>query len=176
MKNYLLLFLLTGTLVMIAVMGKTGESLNDPPQTPGGILNLEFAYNATLSQQVITAWAPDEGIDRIQAAKINTWLDFIFLFFYSLFLFQMCNVLSHTAKAWWQTAGKWLAKGALVAGVLDMFENTGMLLTLYGNIHNAISIFTFTFSLLKWLLVIAAILYVIIFGAIFLLKNLANKA
>ncbi len=176
MKKYLLLFLLSGTFVMMGVMAKTGESLNDPPQTPCGILNLEFAYNTALSQQVITAWAPAEGIDRITAAKNNTWLDFIFLFFYSLFLFQLCNVLSHTVKAWWYAAGKWLAKGALIAGVLDMLENTGMLLTLYGNIHNAISIFTFTCSLLKWLLVIAALLYIIIFGAIFLYKKLVKKS
>jgi len=85
-------------------------------------------------------------------------------------------VLSHTAKAWWHTAGTWLAKGALIAGVLDIFENTGMLLTLYGNIHNAISIFTFTCSLLKWILVIAAVLYIIIFGGIFLYKKFVKKA
>ncbi len=97
MKNYLLLFLLAGTLVMMVVMSKTGESLNDPPQTPCGILNLEFAYNAALSQQVIKAWAPAEGIDRIKAAKNNTWFDFIFLFSIPFF-YSNCVMCFHTRQ------------------------------------------------------------------------------
>ena len=88
MKLRLIFFFLAGSLVMIYVMAKTGQPLKTPV-TPQGILNLEFAYNSDKVDGIVNNWA---SINTVTAAKQNTWLDFIFLFFYSGFLFLASNL------------------------------------------------------------------------------------
>lgn len=85
MRKYFFPLVAVGSLVMVIVMSKTSATLKTPA-TPLGILDLEFAYNGTKGGTVLTAWNANEKIDNIEVAKFNTWLDFIFLFFYSLFL------------------------------------------------------------------------------------------
>jgi hypothetical protein len=62
-KKYRLLFLFAGTLVMIVVMVKTGAPLKTPA-TPKGILDLEFAYNASKAYTVINAWPCVDAADK----------------------------------------------------------------------------------------------------------------
>lgn len=68
---------------MIVVMAKKGAALKTP-QTPSGIINLEFAYDAAKTAAVNRAW--EEANNNIHTAKWNTYFDFTFLGFYSLFL------------------------------------------------------------------------------------------
>jgi len=159
MKKYSLLFLLLGTLIMIVVMAKTGATLKTPA-TPKGILDLEFAYNTEKTTAVITAWQPSNSVsfDNIAAAKLNTMLDFIFLFFYSLFLFFTCDKMARISKS---KMGILIANGALWAGVLDVLENTGMLFTLSGNGSAMIAFVTTLCSVIKWGLALAAVLYLL---------------
>lgn len=151
MKKYLLLFLLIGNLVMIVVMTKTGASLKTPA-TPKGILDLEFAYDTSKAAIVTTAWAGD----NIAAAKINTYLDFIFLLFYSLFLFFTSDKIARITKS---NAGKLIANGALYAGILDIVENAGMLMTLSGSTSGTTAFLTSACSVIKWILALLAAVY-----------------
>ena len=167
MKKYPLLFLLIGTAIMIVVMAKNGASLKTPA-TPKGILDLEFAYNSAKTTVVINAWAPNSSIDNIGAAKNNTYYDFIFLFFYALFLFFTCKKIAHINNS---IIGLLIAKGALAAGVLDVFENAGMLITLSGKSSDNIAMLTTTIAVIKWALAIAAVIYLLA-G---LIKLIANK-
>ena len=157
MKKYTIPFFLLGSVVMIYVMAKTGAPLKTPA-TLHGILDLEFAYNAEKTTVVINAWA---SLDNIVAAKLNTWLDFLFLFFYSLFLFFACKKIAGTFHGTVAKAGQLIAKGALVAGFLDILENMGMLIALNGHISGSIALCTTFVSVIKWVLAIMALLYVL---------------
>lgn len=158
MKKYALLILLIGTCIMIVVMTKTGASLKTAT-TPKGILDLEFAYNTSKTTIVLNAWAPNSNIDNTGAAKLNTYLDFIFLFFYSLFLFFTCDKIARITK---NKTGSLIANGALYAGLLDVIENAGMLMTLSDGGSGTTAFITTFSSVIKWALAIAAVLYVLV--------------
>ena len=161
MKKYLTLIFLIGTLAMSGVVSINGSSLKNPATTPLGILNLEFAYNTSKASAVMNAWAPNNIVDNIAVAIQNTWLDFIFIFFYSIFLFLASKALAGSIAGKFGRAGNWIAKGALLAGCLDVLENTGMLLTLAGKGSAAIAMATTICSVIKWELAILAVLYVL---------------
>jgi len=155
MKKLLLPFFLVGSLLMIYVMMKTGATLKTPA-TPLGILDLEFAYNDSKATAVINAWATS---GNIAAAEINTYWDFVFLFFYSFFLFLACKQIAANLKGTVAKAGNLVAKAALLAGFLDILENAGMLYTLNGTVSDSIAFLTAFFSVIKWILAIIAVLY-----------------
>jgi hypothetical protein len=162
MKKYPLLLLLIGTVIMIIVMTKTGAVLKTAA-TPKGILDLEFAYDSATTATVITAWQ-SPGADtyaRINAAVNNTYLDFIFLIFYALFLFFTCEKIARLSAGSFGKMGWLIAKASLLAGGLDVLENTGMLYNLSGNISNSVALFTTTCSVIKWVLALTAVLYCI---------------
>lgn len=124
-----------------------------------GILNLEFAYNMSKTAIVLQAWAPTPQLDNIAVAKINTGWDFIFLFFYAGFLFLACKKIASTYKS--ATAGNIIAGAAIAAGILDILENAGMLLSLHGHSSAAITFGTTFVSVIKWGLALIAVLYVL---------------
>lgn len=157
MKKYTIPFFLLGSLVMIYVMAKTGAPLKTA-STPLGILDLEFAYNTAKTTSVINAWAPS---DNITAAKLNTRLDFLFLFFYSGFLFFTCKRIAGSFHGTVAKAGLLIAKGAILAGLLDILENIGMLIALNGHISGSIAFCTTFFSVIKWGLALISVLYVV---------------
>lgn len=171
MPKYLFPFLITGTAVMIVVMITTGASLK--PATPNGIIDLELAYNIAKTTQVINAWT---ATHNISIAKANTWLDFIFLFFYSLFIYNTCNYLSKFFVSFLKISGTLVAKGAIAAGVLDVLENIGMLITLNGHINSSITFLTACASFIKWIFVIAAVLYMIVAGVIIWIRKIAANS
>ena len=176
MKTINWLFIVAGTFIMIYVMSSTGRSLKTPA-TPLGILNLEFAYNQPKVAHILNAWTltGTAAADNIRIAIKNTWLDFIFLFFYSLFLFYACKRLAESFTGLLQQAGKYLAIGAMFAGLFDIAENAGMLLSLNGFSSNGLAMFTTICASLKWVLVITAIAYLVILGPLFLLKKINKK-
>ena len=171
LKNRRLIILLAGTLLMTAVMTIHGASLKTPG-TPKGILNLEFAYNTAQASSVLNAWAVTNTTNNVFQAKMNTWLDFIYLFFYSLFFFHACQLLASSFSGIIRITGNLLAKGALIAGLLDILENTGMLLTLNGHLSEYTTLLTFIFSISKWTLVIAAIMYVALMGSLLVRRKI----
>lgn len=159
MKKLLLPFFLLGTLIMMIVMAKIGATLK--PATAHGILDLEFAYNTSKTTAVLDAWSPATGVDNITAAKTNTCWDFLFLFFYSGFLFLACKKIAASISGPVAKAGRIIAVGALLAGFLDILENAGMLLTLSNHGSSAIAFSTTAISIVKWLLALIAVLYVL---------------
>jgi hypothetical protein len=169
MKKLLLPFLFFGTMIMIFVMGKTSATLKTIA-TPKGILDLEFAYNKTKAANIISAWSPNAIVDNISKAKINTYLDFIFLTFYASFLFFSCKKI---AKSNNNKIGLLIAKGALLAGLLDMLENIGMLTSLSGNVCNVVAVVTTFCASVKWALAFLAILYLLISIIQFIKKTMS---
>lgn len=167
MKKFLLPIFLIGTILTQVVVFRTGTTLKTT-ETPIGVINLEFAYNTIRTDAIMKSWSMANGIDNIKVVKINTYYDFLFLFFYAGFLFLACKKIAtlNTNKT-----GLWIARGALLAGLFDVFENFGMLYTLSGHNNNLVTLFTAIFASIKFLLVIIAILY-LLFG---LLMRLVRK-
>ncbi|MBK8280068.1 MAG: hypothetical protein IPK94_08105 [Saprospiraceae bacterium] len=74
--------------LMIIIMQYTGHPLKT--QTPpGGILSFEFADTTTKVQSIYDAWQTTNtrGRTNISQARINTYWDFVFIFFYSALFF-----------------------------------------------------------------------------------------
>lgn len=160
MKKLLIPFFFIGTMAMMVVMVKTGATLKTET-TPMGIIDLEFAYNTTKITPILSAWAPTAQTDNIAVAKVNTYWDFLFLFFYAGFLFMACKKIAANIQGPAAKAGNMIAKAALMAGCLDIIENIGMLLTLSHQGSAATPFSTTIVSIIKWGLVIISVLYVL---------------
>ena len=167
MKKPLFPLIIIGTVIMIVVMVKTEAPLKTPA-TPAGIINLELAFDTAHSNKTIAAWT---SVNAIGAAKINTYWDFLFIFFYSLFLFLCCKKLSakFNPGTWKRKAALFFSKAILVAALLDMAENSGMLLTLNGSGASSVILITSLCSAVKWVLVLLTVLYVLL--ALFLKRQ-----
>ncbi len=153
MKIYLLPFLFIGTAIMTGVMIKTGKPLKSSAKYKS-IVCLEFAYSKQKTNAIVTEW----GSTNVAVAKKNTYCDFAFIFFYSLFLFFGCNKIATLNNS---SRGVLIAKGALGAGFLDVLENAGMLFTLSGHQSNIIAFLTATAALIKFILLILAFSYLV---------------
>ena len=156
------IILFAGTLAMVYVMRETGKTLKTGT-TPKGILDLEFAHNSEKVEAVLNAWSVkgDTG-SAIDDAKRNTYFDFIFLLFYSSFLYCSCILLGRSGSI--PTIKKlsvFFAIAALLAGLLDIMENIGMLQSLDGKVSDSIAIFTTFCAGIKWTLVILVILFLL---------------
>lgn len=162
-KNRIIPLLLTCTVAMMLVMILTGASLKTP-ETPRGILDLELAHSISRVNVILNAWSPAtiHDTDNISNAKSNTGYDFVFILFYSLFLLNACNALAASFTGIAYATGKLLAKAAIVAGVLDIMENIGMLFTLNEWVSSDIIFITAVFAIAKWILVITIVAYLLI--------------
>jgi hypothetical protein len=164
MKKYSLLLLLTGTIVMIVLLAKNGASLITP-KTSGGILNIEMPFKKTVADSIIKIWqhtTNTAGTNNIIVAKQNTWWDFLFIPFYSLFLFfaaaQLANYFTGDFNKW----GKILGKAAFVVAALDIAENILLFQMLNGNTSEAVVLLTSVCAAIKWLLAIIIVLYILL--------------
>jgi preprotein translocase subunit SecG len=163
MKKLLIPFFIIGTIAMIIVMSKTGKPLKSCA-TPSGIVNLELAYTTTKVNKVFTAWQINTPSSKITDAKTNTYCDFVFIFFYTGLLFLSCRTFYNMYKeiSFFYSAGKLLAKAVLVAATLDVIENLYMLKLLAGNVTDAYAVTGSACALLKFILLILAVIYILI--------------
>lgn len=156
-----LLPLFIGTVAMIVMLQIQGKDLSTP-QTPLSIVNLELAKTPEEAQAVLAAWKPDASSNLIAVAHTNVLLDFIFIPFYSLFLFAACRKIRYHSTKWQKMTGKNFAYGALIAGGFDIVENTFMLQTLHNNYGLFSTFITFVCAAAKFLLAGMALLYVLL--------------
>ena len=158
---------------MIFVMAKTGNGLNKQPATPHGIIDLELAYSRVQADTIIKAWTAGslQSEDYITVARTNTYWDFLFLIFYATFLYLLCKKIAASYESALNRVGNNIAGCVLLAGVLDAFENIGMLQTLGGSSSDLVAKFTASCSSIKWILVIITLAYIIVAGSIALFKK-----
>jgi hypothetical protein len=157
-------------------VAKTGSSLQTK-ETPLGILHLELPFNKLKADSVLTTWKNsfnNAGTTNIQVAKTNNWWDFLFLIFYSLFLFTAINRLADNFTGGFGRAGKKLGRLAFVVAALDIAENIGMFQMLDGNVTNGIALFTSICSSIKWLLAIMLVLYILLMAPLVWYNSVRN--
>jgi hypothetical protein len=160
MKKILIPLFLLGTGFMMYLMTQTSALLKTPT-TRFGIINLELASDTVKTNTILNAWAPTTGTDRIDIAEINTYWDLLFLFFYAGLLYLLCNFIAENTAGAISRAGYYIANASIIAGIADVMENTGMLFSLNGLVSPIVSFCTAFFSVIKWSLVVIAILYIL---------------
>jgi hypothetical protein len=161
MKKILIPLFLLGTGFMMYLMAETSALLKTPA-TRLGIINLEVAGDTAKTNAIINTWASFNSSDKIKIAKINTYWDLLFLFFYAGLLYLLCSFIAANTTGILSKAGYLIANAAILAGIADVMENTGMLFSLNGLISPIVSFCTAFFSVIKWGLVAIAILYVLL--------------
>lgn len=121
--------LLAGTLLSILIMSYTGRPLKQSSSGFKSILSLEFANTAAKAEAVINTWQSEShgGKTLLEHARINTYWDFMFIFFYATTLFFAHRALPKSGNKSLQILFALLSVAAVIAGVLDIIENTGML-------------------------------------------------
>lgn len=129
------------------------------PQSPLGILSLEFSYTVSHAQTIVNHWNP-----ALQGAfKINMLLDFLFIPFYGLFLYSACGYFSvHYLAHWAQRLGVLLAFGSLMAMVFDVTENIAMIFSMFVATSSISTALTATMATLKFTLIGMAVTFIVI--------------
>ena len=165
LKGKTIFFVFAGTLIMTGIVLYTGAPLQTK-ELPGGIIDLELAKCYKQTQYVIETWknGAANGMDLIEIAKTNTYLDFLFPLFYAPFLYGFAKRLSKQAKRknYFYSSLHKFAVAALIAGVLDFLENGGLLLSLFQYGSPMVTLFTLAMSSTKWLLIIVLIALILV--------------
>lgn len=146
---------------MMFILQQQGKSLRTK-DSKLGIVSLEFAKTKEEAQEVLQAWKASETNNLTETAHKNILLDFIFIFFYSLYLFAACRKIRYHSDKWQKKVGKNFAYGALMAGGFDIIENGLMLQTLSGDYGTFSTLITFICAVTKFTLVGFAILYILL--------------
>jgi hypothetical protein len=132
-NHRIILAFLTGTVVLLILLRVQGSSLVNE-QAPAGIVSFELAGSRTKAEAISSAW---ESEGRTKTALGNIRLDYLFIPFYSLFLYMSCGTLATGSSSRSRRPGVWIAFGSLLAGMLDVFENLVMSAQIKGGISNA---------------------------------------
>jgi hypothetical protein len=169
---FILIIAVAGTLLLATMMKDQGAPLVTC-NTPQGILNLEFAATPSSANEVLTAWQAtpcNNGHTLVATAVANTKLDFVFIAFYVLFFYMTSLILSQSLPGTAGKLGLWLRWGSVLAGLLDVVENLFMFNTLQGNITAMGTSATAICAKIKFGLLAACLLYLLL-GLAWLLFN-----
>ncbi len=167
------ILLILFALVMAWIMNKSGNPLKTST-TPLGILNLELAFNRHETSVIVQQWNQQQ---LISIAQKNTYYDYIFILSYAALFYFLCR---QTAKQFGintfsSKVSYLLSYAAMLAGIMDILENFGMLLSLSGHISECITLFTLITSIIKWSLVAGCIAWLLISVFIFLFRWFSGK-
>ncbi len=144
---------------MMSIIRWHGQPLTQAPLTKTGILSLEFAKTKQQATTISSSWKNE----RVHyTAIVNTSIDFIFIFFYSLFLFAACYRFSLQQTGVMKKISQIIALFGLTAGLLDCVENYFLLKMLSFTISNTEAAFTFWIASIKFILAAIAVIWILI--------------
>ena len=104
-----------------AVLTAQGQQLTNGA-APQGIVSYEFGWSAERTKQILDSWK-----SAIRPAKIQLWLDFLFLALYPPTLSLCCAMLSESRFNSMAAVGVFLSWAVLAAGPIDATENVALL-------------------------------------------------
>lgn len=151
------------TLGVMTWVGFLGRSLSTSI-TPRGIVDLELACSVDRVIEILGVW----GLDGIEAAIVQTWVDYLFLLLYPVTLSLACWLLS---RAVWTRLGRTVAGLVLLAAPLDAAENWLMLGMLDRDFEPWVPEWTAYMATAKFVLVIAAGVYLLLGGEMWLWRT-----
>lgn len=136
-----------------------GKPLTQTALSKTGILSLEFAKTKQQADAITATW---KNKNVHYTAIVNTSIDFIFIFFYSLYLFAACYWFSLKQTGVMKKISQTIALFGLTAGLLDCVENYFLLKMLSFTISNTETAFTFGAASVKFLLAAVAVIWILI--------------
>jgi len=148
--------IVVGAITMMVVLQRHGAAL----KTIGcyKIGALELAPNSDRASTIIASWRKHNLLDL---AREDIRFDYAFITLYTAALAMTCFF---GAIVWGGLLGGWIARAGtilgwamFVAGLMDVFENVGMVAEIGGNC--SIAPLVFTVSAIKWIIVIVASVY-----------------
>ena len=92
-----------------------------------GVLDFELAWAPETINQIFTAWGPIE----MQTQVFITYIDYLFIFCYSLFGVECAIILSRKSEGKLRELGLWMILMFILAGVWDALENINLLIMLF---------------------------------------------
>ena len=164
-----LLALMGLTVVVGLIVARLGTGLA-VAAAPNGIVSFELAGTAAEAQRILSAWGPALS----DAARTQTWVDFIYLATYAPMLALAAGLAAGTwAKrgalyAWAGTVASW---GALAAGALDCVENLAML-SVFAAPSDALAALARACAIGKFTLIFVAIIYALFGAALWITDNI----
>lgn len=157
-----LVAMLVLTVAIAAVVARFGAGLF-VAAVPSGIVSFELAGSAAAADAMLRAWGPTLS----EAARLQTWVDFVYLAVYAPTLALAAGLaVGPWAKRSIQLGrlGVLLSWGALAAGVLDVIENAAMLRMLASAPSDALALLARICATGKFALILFAVIYAL-FGA-----------
>ena len=145
--------------IMMVVMRGQGRSLITP-QSPKGIIDLEFAKTGGRFQQLQLFWNPE-------AVLQNLYLDFLFIVAYTWFFVTACKAVKNTKSNIFSAL-------TISAAAFDVLENLLLILVLNGKFNPSVLQIVFYAASIKFLLIVTVIAFLILslFG---LFKNKSSR-
>lgn len=129
-------------------------------EPPGGYLALELPAFDQLQTMPVSSWNPEER----EVAFLGLGLDVAFLLVYPLFLSLLLGSAAATWRlpSWCERSCRRSASIVLFAAPADLLENVGIFLLLWSRNSRAVDLTTTAFSLVKWTLILAALLVLLL--------------
>ena len=129
---------------------------------PGGIITFEFARDAADASRIVASW----DASARQHAALSLGLDYLYLFAYSTAIGFACAWLAASLRGrglpLLAKAGIWLAWAQWLAALFDALENYVLLRALFSWISDAMMQFSRGCTLLKFVIVAAGLLYLLV--------------
>jgi len=156
-------FFLVSTLalaVVLQVIGNQFAQKTGPTGDSYNILDFEFAHTPGRAGQIMETWGPD----GVRAAKIQTWVDFLFLIAYSnaIALGVLSVMSARGGSGFLASLGRGLAYGQWLAAICDVIENIALLRILGGTAAPSWPAVAYYCAIIKFALVGAGLLYVLV--------------
>ena len=162
----IILILFVGAVVLLVALRFQGQHLITH-SAPNGILSLELSHDADHTARIGSEW-----VGSIRSSfYINMLLDFIFIIFYGFSLYVNCRYIALIIPSWKRIAS-FMAIGSLIAMGFDVMENLLMIVSVTTTTNQTISFFTRLFAILKFSLVAASLVFIIISWLSFYIKKL----
>jgi len=122
---------------MFFVLRRQGRNLITP-QSPKGIIDLEFAKTGARLNQLQLFWNQDTVLQ-------NIYLDFLFIIAYTWFLVTACKVLKNNKSHIFSAL-------TISAGAFDMLENFLLILVLNGKFNPSVLQIVYYAAAIKFVL------------------------
>ena len=174
-EKKLLVFLCAGTILLLLIMRWHSGELAKSPLTKAGIVSLELAKTKSNADAIIKEWRSNAQ-NLQQHAIRNTYIDFIFILFYSLFLYAACYTISLYQTKRLAAISRIISLLALTAGFLDVIENYLLLQMLQHPFGETIPLATFYIAAVKFLFVGIAVLWLLILLLFYFIKKITTSA
>ena len=144
-KNWL--FALAFTIVMVIIMRWQSSSLITP-QSPNGIIDLEFAKTPERFHQLQLFWNTNVVLQ-------NIYIDFLFIIAYAWFLVAASRAVNNKWSPLFSTL-------AISAGAFDVLENFLMIMLINGRFNLFVLHVIYYTAVVKFLLVGLVLIYLVL--------------